>query len=77
MQKRVHLSIVRARLLFALVRASSLCLRGARVKWRSGLLDFDGGALFTSSNHAIDSYLVFLSILFVLCIYYNICLETH
>ena len=33
-------AFVRARLLFALVRASSLCLR---VKWRSGL-GFDNGA---------------------------------
>ena len=30
-------AFVTARLLFAMVRASSLCLRGSRVKWRSGL----------------------------------------
>ena len=30
-------AFVRARLLFVLVRAPSLCLRGSRVKWRSGL----------------------------------------
>ena len=30
-------------IVFALVRASSLCLRGSRVKWRSGL-GFDDGA---------------------------------
>ena len=30
-------SFVRARVLSAPVRASSLCLRGSRVKWRSGL----------------------------------------
>ena len=36
-------AFVRAGLLFALVRASSLCLRGSRIKWRSGL-GFDDGA---------------------------------
>ena len=40
-------AFVRARLLFALVRASSLCLRGSRVKWRSGL-GFDDGASLTT-----------------------------
>ena len=30
-------AFARARLLFGLVRASSLCPRGSRVKWRSGL----------------------------------------
>ena len=33
---------VRARLAFAIIRASSLCLRCSRVKWRSGL-GFDDG----------------------------------
>ena len=41
MQKRVHLSELD--FLFALVRASGLCLRGSRVKCRSGL-GFDDGA---------------------------------
>ena len=37
------LTFVRSRLLFASVRSASMCLRGSRVKWRSGL-DFDDGA---------------------------------
>ena len=36
---------VRARLLFASVRSASLCLRGSRVKWRSGLGFEDGAPL--------------------------------
>ena len=43
-------AFVRAQLLFALVRASSLCLRGARVKWRSGLGFDDGASLPQSCN---------------------------
>ena len=35
-------AFVRARLLFALIRASSLCLRGSMVEWRSRL-GFDDG----------------------------------
>ena len=45
-------AFVRARLLFALVRVSSLCLRGSRVKWRSGL-GFDDGASLPTVMHAI------------------------
>ena len=37
------LAFVRSRLLFALVCSASMCLRGSRVKWRSGL-GFDDGA---------------------------------
>ena len=33
---------IRARLLFAIIRAASLYLRGSRVKWRSGLGFEDG-----------------------------------
>ena len=37
------LAFVRSRLLFASVHSASMCLRGSRVKWRSGL-GFDYGA---------------------------------
>ena len=37
------LTYVRSRLLFASVRSASMCLRGSRIKWRSGL-GFDDGA---------------------------------
>ena len=37
---------VRARLAFAIIRATSLCLRGSRVKWRSGLGMDDGAPLY-------------------------------
>ena len=37
------LAFVRSRLLFASVRSASMCLRGSRIKWRSGL-GFDDGA---------------------------------
>ena len=40
-------SYVRSRLAFAGVRAVSLCLRGSRTKWRSGL-GFDDGAPLAS-----------------------------
>ena len=39
------LAFVHSRLLFASVRSASMCLRGSRVKWRSGL-GFDDGAPF-------------------------------
>ena len=38
---------VRARLAFAIIRATSLCLRGSRVKWRSGLGMDDGAPLYS------------------------------
>ena len=38
---------VRARLAFAILRATSLCLRGSRVKWRSGLGMDDGAPLYS------------------------------
>ena len=38
---------IRARLSFAIIRAASLCLRGSRVKWRSGLGFEDGAALYS------------------------------
>ena len=38
---------IRARLSFAIIRAASLCLRGSRVKWRSGLGFDDGAALYS------------------------------
>ena len=41
---------IRARLSFAIIRAASLCLRGSRVKWRSGL-GFEGGAALYSIMH--------------------------
>ena len=37
------LAFFRSRILFALVRFASMCLRGSRIKWRSGL-GFDDGA---------------------------------
>ena len=37
------LAFVRSRLLFASVHSASMCLRGSRIKWRSGL-SFDDGA---------------------------------
>ena len=37
------LTFVHSRLLFASVRSASMCLRGSRIKWRSGL-GFDDGA---------------------------------
>eukprot|EP00731_Ephydatia_muelleri_P020324 Em0013g51a len=40
-------SYIRSRLAFARVRAVSLCLRGSRTKWRSGL-EFDDGAPLAS-----------------------------
>eukprot|EP00731_Ephydatia_muelleri_P016468 Em0009g892a len=40
-------SYIRSRLAFAGVRAVSLCLRGSRTKWRSGL-GFDDGAPLAS-----------------------------
>ena len=39
------LAFVRSRLLFASVHSASMCLRGSRIKWRSGL-GFDDGAFF-------------------------------
>ncbi|KAL5477407.1 hypothetical protein EMCRGX_G024203 [Ephydatia muelleri] len=38
---------VRARLALAIIRATSLCLRGSRVKWRSGLGMDDGAPLYS------------------------------
>ena len=38
---------VRARLAFAIIRATSLCLWGSRVKWRSGLGMDDGAPLYS------------------------------
>ena len=38
---------IRARLSFAIIRAASLCLKGSRVKWRSGLGFEDGAALYS------------------------------
>ena len=38
---------VRARLAFAIIRATSLCLRGSQVKWRSGLGMDDGAPLYS------------------------------
>ena len=38
---------IRARLSFAIIRAASLCLRGSRVKWRSGLGFEDGASLYS------------------------------
>ena len=38
---------IRARLSFAIIRAASLCLRGSRVKWRSGLGFEDGADLYS------------------------------
>ena len=38
---------VRARMVFAIVRATSLCLRGSRVKWRSGLGMDEGAPLYS------------------------------
>ena len=37
---------IRARLSFAIIRATSLCQRGSRVKWRSGLGFEDGAPLY-------------------------------
>eukprot|EP00731_Ephydatia_muelleri_P020885 Em0013g612a len=37
---------IRASLLFAIIRAANLCLRGSRVKWRSGLGFEDGATLY-------------------------------
>ena len=41
---------VRARLAFAIIRATSLCLRGSRVKWRSELGMDDGAPLYSIGN---------------------------
>ena len=41
---------VRSRLAFAGVRAVSLCLRGSRIKWRSGLGFNDGAPLASFMN---------------------------
>ena len=41
---------IRARISFAIIRAASLCLKGSRVKWRSGL-GFEGGASLYSIMH--------------------------
>ena len=38
---------VRARLAFSIIRATRLCLRGSRVKWRSGLGMDDGAHLYS------------------------------
>ena len=43
---------IRARLLFAIIRAVSLCIRGSRVKWRSGL-GFEDGAPTRSCIEAV------------------------
>ena len=40
---------VRARLAFAVLRATNLCIRGSRVKWRSAIHMDDGAALPTSA----------------------------
>ena len=37
---------IRARLLFAIIRAASICLKGSRVQWRSGLGFEDGACLY-------------------------------
>ena len=41
---------IRARFLSAIITAASLCLRGSRVKWRSGL-GFENGASLYSVMH--------------------------
>ena len=41
---------VRARLAFAIIRATSLCLRGSGVKWRSGLGMDDGAPLYSDCS---------------------------
>ena len=40
---------VRARLAFAILRATNLCTRGSRVKWRSAIHIDDGAGLPTSA----------------------------
>ena len=61
---------VRARQAFAIIRATSLCLRGSRVKWRSGL-GMDGGAPLNSILYIAHAYVYWKNYCKFLFVYIN------
>ena len=60
---------VQAQILLALVRASSLCIRGSRVEYRSGL-GFD--------DHFLQSFISTYLLILLVCVYnYCVCLNNN
>ena len=69
-----------AKLSFAILRATNLCLRGSRTKWRSGVEIDDGAGLQAelpkSDEHFIVSFCCCFSVR-ILYLYYNTCNLTN
>ena len=68
---------IRSRLSFAILRATNLCLRGSRTKWRSGAAMVDGAGLPERVHKVAQIYalLFYFSIHIISCmtLFYVLC----
>ena len=66
------LGYVRARMLFAILRATNLCIRGSRVKWRRRMEIEDGSIparmSFSTASRVSFVFIIFLVASVVVCV---------